>query len=258
MVAIKTLSLLAAAGVAIAAPANQAGSAVEARGYGGPRNFGYNYKWSDDSSDDNTSPSTTEGGRKPNVVVENKDVYVTEYVTVPFGQKPPTKPTQAPQPTQPSGGQSEEPKTWQDAPAQSAPSSAPEVPSAGSQSGYIGIVNEYRAKMGLSSIASDSKLEANALDTSVSSGGKLVHKLNSGSMGQVMAPGANNLEKFKHVFVGGWLCEIPSLVPGGECAQQSKGWNYQGQTGHAKILSDPKYKKIGCACANDMWTCDVA
>lgn len=261
MVAIKAFSILAVAGSVLAAPANQVGSALEARGYNGPKNYGLNYKWGDNK------PSPTEGEKKPNVVVENKNVYVTEYVTVPWGQKPsrPTgapaqpqqpKPTQPQQPTQPEQP-AEEPKTWQDAPAPSS-SSAPAPPSGGSDTGYMGIVNEYRGKMGLPSLAQDSKLEANALDTSKSSGGALKHKLNSGSFGQVMAPGEDTLDKFEHVFVGGWICEIPSLLPGGECTEQSKGWNYQGQTGHAKILTDTKYTKIGCACALDIWTCDVA
>jgi hypothetical protein len=38
----------------------------------------------------------------------------------------------------------------------------------------------------------------------------------------------------------------------------SKGWAYEGQTGHAKILTDAKYKTIGCALAKGIWCCDVS
>jgi hypothetical protein len=95
------------------------------------------------------------------------------------------------------------------------------------------------------------------MDTVVSSNGQMVHKLNPGSFGQVLAPG--NADDFEHVFVGGWLCEIPSL-PGldGVCAKQSEGWAYAGQTGHAEILTSDQYSKIGCALHAGIWCCDVA
>ena len=38
----------------------------------------------------------------------------------------------------------------------------------------------------------------------------------------------------------------------------SKGWSYEGQTGHAEILTDPKYKTIGCALKEGIWCCDVS
>lgn len=118
-------------------------------------------------------------------------------------------------------------------------------------------VSQWRSTMGMGALAQDAKLEANAMDTSASSGGQLKHKLNSGSMAQVMAPG--NAGNFESVFVGGWLCEVPSL-PGlsSVCGSMSKGWNHAGQTGHAEILSSTKYKKIGCALASGVWTCDLA
>ena len=111
--------------------------------------------------------------------------------------------------------------------------------------------------MGMKPLEHDSKLESNAMDTVVSSNGQMVHKLNPGSFGQVLAPG--NADDFEHVFVGGWLCEIPSL-PGldGVCAQQSEGWAYAGQTGHAEILTSDQYSKIGCALHAGIWCCDVA
>ncbi|ETN38188.1 uncharacterized protein HMPREF1541_06219 [Cyphellophora europaea CBS 101466] len=123
---------------------------------------------------------------------------------------------------------------------------------------YMGIVGKWRSAMGLSSLSRDSKLQSNAQDTSSSSGGALKHKLNSGSMAQVMAPG--NSGNFESVFVGGWLCEMPNLPGLGSsvCSSMTKGWNHAGQTGHAEILSSTKYKKIGCALAGGIWTCDLA
>ena len=111
--------------------------------------------------------------------------------------------------------------------------------------------------MGMKPLAHDSKLESNAMDTVVSSNGQMVHKLNPGSFGQVLAPG--NADDFEHVFVGGWLCEMPSL-PGldGVCATQSEGWAYAGQTGHAEILTSDSYSKIGCALHEGIWCCDLA
>jgi hypothetical protein len=111
--------------------------------------------------------------------------------------------------------------------------------------------------MGMKPLANDAKLQSNAMDTVVSSNGQMVHKLNPGSYGQVLAPG--NADDFEHVFVGGWLCEMPSL-PGldGVCATQSEGWAYEGQTGHAEILTSDNYSKIGCALHAGIWCCDLA
>jgi len=121
----------------------------------------------------------------------------------------------------------------------------------------MAIVAEYRQKMGLKALACSTKLEANALDTAASGNGQMVHKLNPGTFGQTLAPGDE--KDFLHVFVGGWLCEIPTL-PGltNECETQSQGWSYQGQTGHAEILTSPSYSEIGCAWAGGIWCCDVA
>lgn len=138
--------------------------------------------------------------------------------------------------------------TWGDA---SVPTQAPV------SGGYMGIVQEWRSKMGLSELAHDSKLESNAQDAANSSGGQLKHKLNPGSMAQVLAPGDS--DNFEHVFVGGWLCELPGTAGlDGVCGQMSKGWNYAGQTGHAKILTDKKYSKIGCGLGDGIWCCDLA
>lgn len=124
-------------------------------------------------------------------------------------------------------------------------------------SGYQAVVDTWRAKMGMKALAHDEQLQSNAMNTVVSSNGQMVHKLNPGTYGQVLAPG--NADDFEHVFVGGWLCEIPTL-PGldGICATQSDGWAYEGQTGHAEILTSDSYSKIGCALYAGIWCCDLA
>ncbi|KAJ8113526.1 hypothetical protein OPT61_g4358 [Boeremia exigua] len=138
-----------------------------------------------------------------------------------------------------------------------AATSAAPAPPASTATGYQAIVDEWRAKMGLKALKNDPLLQANAMDTVVSSKGQMIHKLNDGSFGQVLAPG--NADDFEHVFVGGWLCELPN-TPGldGVCATQSEGWAYNGQTGHAEILTSEKYTKIGCALDTGIWCCDVA
>lgn len=121
----------------------------------------------------------------------------------------------------------------------------------------MGIVDEWRSKMGMSQLTHDSTLEGNALKTAQDGNGQMVHELNPGSMAQVLAPGSES--EFEKVFVGGWLCEVPSL-PGlnGICSSMSQGWAYNGETGHADILSSTSYSKIGCACATGIWACDLA
>lgn len=196
--------------------------------------------------------------RKGKVVYETvvKTVYYTPGVS---------QPTPAPQPEQPKPEQPkpEEPKptsvivqpTEPEKPKETeAPKEESETPS--TSTGYMAVVDEWRQKLGLAKLAHDDKLEANALNCVTESNGVMKHKLNPGSFGQVLAPGTP--DKFEHVFVGGWLCEIPTL-PGldGVCATQSEGWAYNGQTGHAEILTDTKYTKIGCACVKDIWGCDL-
>merc|ERR1712029_898799 len=97
----------------------------------------------------------------------------------------------------------------------------------------------------------------NALKTVQNSDGSMVHELNPGTMAQVLAPGTSS--DFENVFVGGWLCEIPTL-PGldGVCSTMSAGWSYNGETGHAKILTATSYSKIGCALYAGIWACDLA
>ncbi|KAH8712146.1 hypothetical protein GQ44DRAFT_625593 [Phaeosphaeriaceae sp. PMI808] len=112
--------------------------------------------------------------------------------------------------------------------------------------------------MDMKTLVWDSKLEANALDTVKAGNGNMVHKLNSGSMGQILAIGDE--DKFKHVFVGGWICEVPSYLGqyASECATEAQGFDHQGQVGHADILKSADYSKIGCACVQKVWSCDLA
>lgn len=162
---------------------------------------------------------------------------------------------EAPEPTTSDYVEVAEPTYEEEAPASSTAGYA--AAPAATNSGYQGIVDTWRSKLGLKALTNSAKLEANALDTVVSSNGQMVHKLNPGTYGQVLAPGSES--DFEHVFVGGWLCEIPTL-PGldGVCATQSDGWTYEGQTGHAEILTSGSYSEIGCALHAGIWCCDVA
>lgn len=127
----------------------------------------------------------------------------------------------------------------------------------GSNTGYMAIVAKYRAAGGLPAFTQSSKLEANARKTAADGNGQMVHQLNPGTFGQVLAPG--NANNFESVYVGGWLCERPGLKGlNGICNTMTKGWNHDGQTGHADILTDPKYKEIGCSLETGIWACDVA
>lgn len=145
------------------------------------------------------------------------------------------------------------------------PTPTPEPqPAPPADSGYMGVVAEWRAKLGLKELSHDSKLESNAMDTVVSSNGVMIHKLNAGTFGQVLAPGKDGKDdqgndNFTKVFVGGWLCELPQ-TPGldGVCGKMSQGWAYEGQTGHAEILTSAQYSKIGCALHQGIWCCDLA
>lgn len=143
--------------------------------------------------------------------------------------------------------------------AASSPAASSGTSTGGSQSGgvddYMAVVSKWRAAGGLKPITQSSKLEANALKTVTDGNGVMKHELNPGTMGQVLAPG--NAGDFEHVYVGGWLCEIPTL-PGldGICSTQSQGWSYDGQTGHAEILTNPQYTSIGCALYAGIWGCD--
>ncbi|KAF1952026.1 hypothetical protein CC80DRAFT_495649 [Byssothecium circinans] len=214
-------------------------------------------------------------------VPEPEVVYVTKVATVVVtaGAEPTAKPAAYTPAPQPYNGQrtrkpassvyavvSSVPKPSQPAtsaapaPAKpttsAAPAPAPSAPASGG-SDYIDIANKWRTKMGLPNFTKDAKLEANAKKTCSDGNGQMVHELNPGTMGQVLAPG--KATEFEKVFVGGWLCEVSS-TPGldGVCGEFSKGWNYMGQTGHNEILTSKKYTKIGCGLEKGIWGCDVA
>ena len=178
-------------------------------------------------------------------------------------QAPEPTPSPSPEPVQPSPEPAYQPAPssqpqYQPAPTpQPSPEPSPSpAPAPSTDSGYMGIVNTWRAKLGLPDFEHDSTLEANALKTCDDGNGEMKHELNPGSFGQVLAPGQP--DEFEHVYVGGWLCERPN-EPGmdGVCGEQSKGWMYDG-TGHADILMNKDYKKIGCSNAKGIWGCDVA
>jgi hypothetical protein len=128
---------------------------------------------------------------------------------------------------------------------------------------YMDVIGYWRQRLGLGQLDYDGGLEANALNTVQESNGQLIHKLNPGSMGQVLAGGGGDLGSFESAFVGGWLCEIPS-IPGlntdGVCdSDANKIWgDHGGQTGHAEILTSGSYTKIGCGWSANVWGCDVA
>ncbi|KAF2640577.1 hypothetical protein P280DRAFT_365976, partial [Massarina eburnea CBS 473.64] len=136
-----------------------------------------------------------------------------------------------------------------------APSST--APASGSTTDYLSIANKWRLLMGLKGYTLDATLEENAKKTCIDGNGEMEHELNPGTMGQVLAPGGE--EDFEKVFVGGWLCEVPATLGlNGICGTLSKGWTYEGQTGHNEILVSTKYTKIGCSLQKGIWGCDLA
>ena len=177
----------------------------------------------------------------PTTTVVAKPVKPTDaypVVSMPAYEPPaPVKPTPTPEPTY-------------------APEPTPE-PAPPATEGYMGVVAKWRSKMGLKELTQSSKLEGTSMDTVKSAPGKMEHKLNSGVFGQVLAEGT--ADDFEHVYLGGWLCERANL-PGlnGACKEASDGWNYQGQTGHADILTSPEYTQIGCSFFQGIWCCDLA
>jgi hypothetical protein len=242
MVAIKALTVLALAGATIAVPVAQplqVGDALVRRdaepGWGGDR---ANYRW---------------GWGRPQGQGQSSDAGQTQ--SQPQASQPQASQPQTEQPASSDSGSS---SGSSGSPPASSPSTPPSSGGSSGGSGYMAVVQQWRSNMGLPALTEDNTLQSNALDTSVSSGGQLVHKLNAGSMAQVMAPG--NTGNFESVFVGGWLCEMPGLKGLGAsvCDSASQGWNHGGQTGHAEILSSTQYTKIGCGNADDMWTCDLA
>ncbi|KID81782.1 hypothetical protein MGU_10883 [Metarhizium guizhouense ARSEF 977] len=192
----------------------------------------------------------------------------------------PNQPEQPTEPEQPGGDDScepddgDEPAPPQDPtptkpvetpgapPTQPSPSPTQAPPPGGNGPDYINAANEILDLCELRHLAHDPKMETNAKKTCADANGQLKHEMNPGTMGQVMAQGECTAEGFKRSFAGGWLCEIPSLYKKQPnfCSTSplAQGWNYQGQTGHAEILSNTKYTLMGCGCEDKIWTCDLA
>lgn len=167
------------------------------------------------------------------------------------------------QPSNTDAGATGTPSTYQPATVPSTTASAPSATGTGSgESGgtgdYMATVSKWRKAMGKGALTCDTTLEANALKTCQDGNGEMLHELNPGSMAQVLAPGAE--ADFEKVFVGGWLCEEPTLTGlNGICTSMDAGWDHSdGETGHADILSSDSYTKIGCGLANGIWGCDLA
>ena len=281
---VKTLSILALAGSVLAVPVAE--SQLQRRGGWGE------WRWGNRGSDDGAAAQSWTNW------AATETVYVTPNAPAPTAApaapkapeapaapaapkapEAPAAPAPAPAETTPAaapsapasggqfygkpqggnGGNGDWSSAAPEAPAPASPSSAPSAPAPASDGSWEGIVGQWRSKMGLGALSIDSQLTANAQKTADESVGGLHHQLNSGSMAQVLAPG--EADGFEHVFVGGWLCELPN-TPGldGVCAEQSKGWSYEGQTGHAEILTSGSYKKIGCALGGStgVWSCDLA
>ncbi|RDA83042.1 hypothetical protein CP532_1458 [Ophiocordyceps camponoti-leonardi (nom. inval.)] len=127
---------------------------------------------------------------------------------------------------------------------------------------YDQILNDWRDIMGLPKLTKSDILEKHAKEAcDQSSKTNLNHT--SYNEAQVMAPG--NETSFEWTLVGGWLCEMADL-PGIWWACQAVkllgditgGWDYQGQTGHAEHLSNGTFTKVGCANANEVWTCSLS
>ncbi|KIW20440.1 hypothetical protein PV08_01015 [Exophiala spinifera] len=241
MYTLKTLSVLAvAAGVAVAAPTpTEEGTGLAKRWY-----HGYHWWSTGDGSTSLVIPQGWTPGQAAPTEAPTTTVVtvVTEVAGSPPAAAAPASSSPAPAPA---------------APATPVASSSSPAPTIGSSSGdYMDVVSKWRSAGGLPALSRDSTLEANALKTSTDSVGGLKHELNPGTMAQVLAPGSPS--NFEEVYVGGWLCEIPTL-PGldGICSTASQGWSYDGQTGHATILTSTSYSKIGCAIASNtnVWSC---
>lgn len=148
------------------------------------------------------------------------------------------------------------PATPAPAPAQPATNNNAAQSNSGSSGGnaYVDAVNNYRQMMGknLPTLSYSSTLEGNVQKTLNDHKGQMVHELNPGTGGQVLAQG--DCGDFVTALVHGWICEIPSLLPSGKC--NGGNYNLGGQTGHAEILSSGSYSKVACACTSGIWGCD--
>jgi uncharacterized protein YkwD len=143
-------------------------------------------------------------------------------------------------------------------------------------------INDYRSRANLPPLVWDEQLVSNAARTGQATNGKaMVHQMNPGTNGQVLvygfddrdACGSNDVAPYTpfELFYMSWLCEVPGdQALGGQCdtVLRKSRIDSQGQTGHWQILSDPQYRKVGCAFTRDqdttkcdaftgIWACDV-
>jgi hypothetical protein len=228
---IKSLSVMAlATGAVVAMPAH-----VQKRQW-----TGINRWWNRPSPDSfitvtGYAPQPTDWDASPSDDSTPTSTVVAEVTATPTDSGNWTPPQNAsPTPTEAPAAPQD---TWT-APAAPSPT-ATQAPSSGGASGgqgdYMSVVSQWRAAGGLPALTQDSTLEGNAMKTSTDSTNGLEHELNPGTMAQVLAPGT--LSNFESVYVGGWLCEIPTL-PGlnGICSTAAQGWDHSdGETGHAQV-----------------------
>lgn len=168
-----------------------------------------------------------------------------------------------------------------ESPKSSSPAAVPSTPAAASNGGepksngksILDSANKFRAMMGLPAFTYSSKLEANAAKTNKDNGAiHMKHELNDGSNAQCITQ-VNNLSgdgtytSFELSYLG-WLCEIADGRLGNACAAMHEATHMRiTETGHAEILRNAGYKKMGCNYLTTvskqdgfegMWTCDFA
>ncbi len=140
------------------------------------------------------------------------------------------------------------------APVQSiAPSSGGDdgAPKSGGKS-ILESANHFRSLMGFPVFTYSSQLDANAAKTNNDdSANHMIHELNSGSMAQCIAEvdntsGDGTYTPFELTYLA-WLCEIPDSRLGSGCdAMKAATHMVLSDTGHAEILRNPQYTKMGC------------
>jgi len=140
-------------------------------------------------------------------------------------------------------------------------------------------INEYRSRARLPPLVWDSRLVSNAAKTGdATHGERMQHQMNPGTFGQVLVEGTDSscgLESTNYtpfeVFYYSWLCENPNdaaLQDNCGSVLRTSRIDTGGQIGHWQILSDEKYKKIGCAFTRNqnvnrcsgftgVWACDL-
>ncbi|KAL9137248.1 MAG: hypothetical protein Q9175_001530 [Cornicularia normoerica] len=161
-------------------------------------------------------------------------------------------------------------------PAEPSDVSASGVPTSGGVP-LIATVNKWRTAYGVNTLKWNSTLEANALKTGNDDHGSIeTHKLNLGSMAQVITPGqevsVGNLHgdsPFDLSYIT-WLCEVPTDPElEGQCQTVADVLHIKyNDTGHNDILCSKSYTAIGCAFARNiystnasiyqgLWVCDL-